>query len=79
MLDTVTGLAAQTGSRLEFTDERAPGTQRELTFAATLNAVRREAVVELSGHDLGVLVAPPGSGKTVMATGRRGGSPGRQP
>ena len=67
MLDTVTDLASQAGSRLELTDERTPGTDQEFTFTATLTAAQREAVADLSGHDVGVLVAPPGSGKTVMA------------
>jgi superfamily II DNA or RNA helicase len=67
MLGTVTDLAAQAGSRLDITDERAPGTAQEVTFAATLTTPQRAAVTELSRHDLGVLVAPPGSGKTVIA------------
>ena len=44
-----------------------PGTQQEFTFTATLTSVQRAAVTNLARHDLGVLVAPPGSGKTVMA------------
>jgi superfamily II DNA or RNA helicase len=67
MLGTVTGLAAQAGSRLEVTDERAAGAGQEFSFTATLTGVQREAVTELARHDLGVLVAPPGWGKTVMA------------
>jgi superfamily II DNA or RNA helicase len=67
MLDTVTSLAGQAGSRLNITDQRSPGTSQEFTFTAALTAVQRDAVVELVGHDLGVLVAPPGAGKTVMA------------
>ena len=67
MLGTVTDLAAQAGSRLDITDERAPGTAQEVTFAATLTTAQRAAVTELARHDLGVLVAPPGSGKTVIA------------
>jgi superfamily II DNA or RNA helicase len=67
MLDTVTSLAAQAGSRLNVTDDRSPGTSQEFTCTATLTAVQRDAVTELARHDLGVLVAPPGSGKTVMA------------
>jgi superfamily II DNA or RNA helicase len=67
MLDTVTSLTAQAGSRLNVTDNRSPGTSQEFTCAATLTAVQRDAVTELARHDLGVLVAPPGSGKTVMA------------
>jgi superfamily II DNA or RNA helicase len=67
MLDTVTDLAAQAGSRLDITDERMPGTAQEFAFTATLTSPQRAAVTELAGHDLGVLVAPPGSGKTVIA------------
>jgi len=67
MLDTVTSLAAQPGSRLNVTDQRSPGTSQDFTCTATLTSVQRDAVTELVRHDLGVLVAPPGAGKTVMA------------
>ena len=36
MLDTVTSLAAQAGSRLNITDQRAPGTGQDFTCTATL-------------------------------------------
>jgi superfamily II DNA or RNA helicase len=67
MLDTVTSLAAQAGSRLDITDERAEGAGQECSFMATLTGTQRDAVAELTRYDLGVLVAPPGAGKTVMA------------
>ena len=67
MLDTVTSLAEQAGSRLNITDQRSPGTSQDFTCTATLTPVQQDAVAELAKHDLGVLVAPPGSGKTVMA------------
>jgi superfamily II DNA or RNA helicase len=67
MLDTVTSLAGQAGSRLNIADDRSPGTSQDFTCTATLTPVQRDAVAELVKHDLGVLVAPPGSGKTVMA------------
>jgi superfamily II DNA or RNA helicase len=67
MLGTVTSLAEQAGSRLDITDERSPGSRQEFTCAAALTAAQREAAAELARHDLGVLVAPPGSGKTVIA------------
>lgn len=67
MLVTVTDLAAQAGSRLNITDERTPGTAQQFTFTATLTPSQRAAATELARHDLGVLVAPPGSGKTVIA------------
>ena len=67
MLGTVTGLTAQAGSRLDITDERTQGTAQDFTFTATLTTPQRTAVAEVARHDLGVLVAPPGSGKTVIA------------
>ena len=46
MLDTVTDLAAQAGSRLDVTDERATGTGQDFTCTAALTAVQRDAVTE---------------------------------
>jgi hypothetical protein len=48
MLDTVTDLAAQAGSRLRITDERTPGTAQEFTLTATLTLPQRAAVNELA-------------------------------
>ena len=67
LTDLVISLAEQAGSRLEITDERSAGTPQDLRFAGTLTQVQQTAVDELCGHDLGVLVAPPGAGKTVIA------------
>ncbi|HUZ51105.1 MAG TPA: DEAD/DEAH box helicase family protein [Streptosporangiaceae bacterium] len=67
MLTTVTELAVQAGSKLDLTDERAAGTRQAFTCSAVLAGPQRAAVDVLIGHDLSVLVAPPGTGKTVMA------------
>ena len=67
MLGTVTELAGQAGSKLAVSDERSAGAAQEFTFSAVLTAPQQAAMDALAGHDLGVLVAPPGTGKTVIA------------
>lgn len=67
LFDTVARLVEQAGSRLEVTDERAMGQSHEFRFAATLTTEQRAAVQKLNRHDLAVLEAPPGAGKTVIA------------
>jgi superfamily II DNA or RNA helicase len=64
---TVAGIVERAGSRLAVTDLRNPGREIDVAFLAELNAQQRIAVSALLAHDDGMLVAPPGSGKTVMA------------
>jgi superfamily II DNA or RNA helicase len=63
----VTSLAEEAGSRVEIIDERQVGATQDFTFTGTLTGIQRAAVDELARNELGVLVAPPGSGKTVVA------------
>lgn len=67
MADKVASLVEQADSRLDITDERDQGTAREFSLTATLTNAQHQAAEALAGHDLGVLVAPPGAGKTVIA------------
>ncbi len=59
-------LVAEAGSRLEITDLRPEPERIEVSFLGTLREPQQAAVTELARHDLGVLEAPPGAGKTVM-------------
>jgi superfamily II DNA or RNA helicase len=60
-------LVSQAGSRLDITDARPVPAPVDFRFEGELTAVQRAAVDALAPHDHGVLVAPPGAGKTVMA------------
>ena len=63
----VTEIVDRAGSRLALTDVRNPGCEIEVVFTAELATKQSVAVSAMLAHDDGVLVAPPGSGKTVMA------------
>ena len=64
---TVAGIVEEAGSRLAVEDVRNPGREIDVAFTAQLDTRQSAAVSALLAHDDGVLVAPPGSGKTVMA------------
>jgi superfamily II DNA or RNA helicase len=59
-------LLAEHGTRLEIEDERCEGSPIEVDFHGELTAVQAQAAKALCAHDIGVFVAPPGSGKTVV-------------
>ncbi|HYI21373.1 MAG TPA: DEAD/DEAH box helicase family protein, partial [Candidatus Limnocylindrales bacterium] len=61
------GIIDGAGSKLIVTDDRNPGQEIEVAFTGQLDNRQSVAVSALLAHDDGVLVAPPGSGKTVMA------------
>jgi len=65
--ETVTAIVDASSSRLQVTDLRTSGTEIDVTLGAELRDVQADAVGAMLAHDDGVLVAPPGSGKTVMA------------
>ena len=60
-------LVRRAGGRLHLTEQRPPQTPFPFTFHGALTAPQQAAVDALHAHDEGVLVAPPGAGKTVMA------------
>ncbi|MEX0659917.1 MAG: histone-like nucleoid-structuring protein Lsr2, partial [Egibacteraceae bacterium] len=64
--EAAAALVAEAGSRLEIHDVRSEPPPLEVTFTGALRELQAEAVEELARHELGVLEAPPGAGKTVM-------------
>ncbi len=65
--EAVAALFADLGVTFELADERVAGSPLDAAFAGALREEQALAVRKLLGHDLGVLCAPPGAGKTVMA------------
>ncbi|MDR2974662.1 MAG: DEAD/DEAH box helicase [Propionibacteriaceae bacterium] len=60
-------LIAQAGSTLVSDDERDQGVELDATFLGELDDRQVEAVNEMLAYEDGILHAPTGSGKTVMA------------
>ena len=63
----VEDLFASLGSHVEVVDDRPDPAPAGFKFRGKLRLQQSTAVADLVGHELGVLVAPPGAGKTVMA------------
>lgn len=56
------------GIALEVEDQRTAGAPLGFEFQGKLTSVQRAAVEALCAHEIGVFVAPPGVGKTVVGT-----------
>jgi superfamily II DNA or RNA helicase len=67
LLDTAERLIEEAGSKVETDDRRVSGQATDFALDLVLDTAQQSAVDDLLPHDLGLLVAPPGSGKTVMA------------
>jgi len=59
-------LLESAGIKLDMVDERFQGSKIDVAFHGQLTAAQKTAVTEMAHYDDGVLVAPSGSGKTVM-------------
>ena len=66
LLEQVEAAAGNAGSRLIADDRRPAHARVDFEFKGILTAQQAAAVTEMLAHDGGVLVAPPGTGKTVM-------------
>jgi len=66
-LHDIEKLVSKAGGKVEVVDRRAAPAAAVLSFLGTLTATQGAAVDAMLGHGEGVLVAPPGAGKTVMA------------
>ncbi len=62
------GLLHGYGVALVLDDQRIAGDSLEVDFKGQLTAVQQTAANALLAHDVGVFVAPPGIGKTVVGT-----------
>lgn len=59
-------LLSANGIDLELEDKRETGKALDVTFSGQLSDLQQRAADTLLAHDIGVFVAPPGSGKTVV-------------
>jgi len=67
-LTDVVSLVGDLGVKLDLRDERVRGEALKFEFRGELNESQRSAAQAVLRHDAGVLCAPPGWGKTVLAT-----------
>ncbi len=64
----VEDLLSEHHSTLEIEDLRNPGDAIEVNFSGKLSNAQKQATKTLLEHDNGIIVAPPGFGKTVLGT-----------
>jgi superfamily II DNA or RNA helicase len=66
ILETIREVARDAGSELSIIDQRPAHGNLSLQFLGSLTLSQERTVQNLLTHEMGVLVAPPGAGKTVM-------------
>ncbi|MBI3319697.1 MAG: DEAD/DEAH box helicase family protein [Candidatus Omnitrophica bacterium] len=65
-LDDFKRLCTEAGSTLSLLDKRSRPKERSFEFTGTLTPIQQEAMQAVLAREQGILVAPPGAGKTVM-------------
>jgi hypothetical protein len=66
-LEDVTCLMEEYGIKVDIRDERIEGQRVKSTFYGTLTKEQKSMTRSILKNDIGVAVAPPGVGKTVVA------------
>lgn len=66
--DELTALLRDYGVSVEVEDQRVAGEATSFRFQGQLTGAQQAAADALCAHDIGVFVAPPGVGKTVVGT-----------
>ncbi len=67
VLDKVTKILQDAGAKVVIRDERIARKKVAVEFNGLLTPIQDKAVKKIKESDLGILMAPPGAGKTVMA------------
>ncbi len=65
-LDKLVSILEKAGAEVVIRDERPRRRKISSEFAGKLTDLQKEALCEIKKHDYGILVSPPGSGKTVI-------------
>lgn len=65
-MDAAVAVLESAGANVTIQDARPEGDRTRWTFHGELRPEQEKAVREMVKHDIGVLCAPPGAGKTVM-------------
>ena len=66
LFDDCLRIVKETGANIKVLDQRKDHPKFKVRFKGELNKNQKIALKEISEHENGVLVAPPGSGKTVI-------------
>lgn len=67
VMEDLQAIVTAAESKPVVTDRRPIPAPREFRFRGTLSPIQRKVVHEVASHEQGILVAPPGIGKTIMA------------
>jgi len=65
-LDDLQGIFAEANSEMDIIDRRPRFEKLDMHFQGSLRPEQEKALHAALSHDMGVLIAPPGAGKTVM-------------